>query len=444
MPDNNPTESQRLRQEKFERVVERHHGHNFRMMVVEGSLFIAGTVMFSGATVLSGFLNSLGAEAIVIGLVMGLFPFVWTSVQIYAAFLQGHLPRKRRSIMAGRLVAAFFWMLLGTALVYLYPYTQRREATGVWIWALLITVVCFALLGGYTVPLWLDFVGKIFRPESRGRFYGWRNGLGALVGLVAAGLILPWLLRVLPFPYGYAAAFAAGGAFTAIGALFLGRSREAVPPELQPKADLRGFVSELISTWRTNRSFRFFIFCAVLSTWGGVGLGGGMAMPFFMRKAQLVLGAEPFYVGVATAVLVGGQVVSALVGGWSIGRVGPRATYFAYLLLSLAASLLALLINVKWPFLAVFFLAGAARGAGSTSYHNCILEMVPEGARAQGIGLINFMRSPLVMVMPVVGGFLLAKAGYAPLFLTAAVGAVVNLGVFLFGVGLRRPAPAGG
>ena len=436
-------ESGRLRQEKFEAHVERNHDHNFRMMVAEGSLFIAAMVLYSGVTVLSGFLTRLGAGTRMIGLTMGAFAFTWTAVQMVSAYRGGHLPKKRRTIMILRFLSGFTWIAMAGFLFLLYQDTPEwKRATTV---ALLVTVVGFALLCGYTVPLWVDFVGKIFREDARGRYYGWRNGLGAAVGLGASVLILAPLLKYLAFPYGYACAFLIAGVFVAVGALFLGRSREAAPPERRKPLKLGEFMGGLAATWRGSRSFRTLVISAVLYAIGGVGMGGCMVTPFFMRKAIGQLGADDFYVAVATATLVGGQVLAAASCGRLIDRVSAKLVYF----LNIVASALALLLAIGitdpgqlWPFLAVFFLTGASRGMLSTSYHNCVLETVPVSQRPLGIGMINFIRSPFMLAAPYLGGILFTSVGPETLFVIALCFAALVMLVFLFGAGLKRtPVP---
>ncbi len=444
MSEQNSTESRRLRQEQFERAVERHHGHNFRMMVAEGSLFIAAMVLYSGVTVLSAFLTRLGASAQLIGITMGAFAFTWTSVQLYAAYREGHLPEKRRTIMLRRFLGGLVWMAMAAALFFLYQDTpgRRRLATV----ALLVAVVCFAMLCGYSVPLWVDFVGKIFREDSRGRYYGWRNGLGAAMGLGVSVLVLSPLLKYVDFPYGYAWSFLIAGLCVSAGALFLGRSREAAPPEPRGPASPGEFVRDLAATWRGSRGFKVFCLSAVLYAVGGAGMGGCMIVPFFMRKAIQQLGADDFYVGVATSVLVAGQIVGAMLGGRLVDRTSAKLLYFLNLVTSALTSLLAIYIMDRglWLFLAVFLLAGASRGMLSTCYHNCVLELVPVSQRPQAIGMVNFLRSPFMLLGPFLGGVLLAGMGFEVLFLVAYCVAGLLLPMSLFWVGLQRaPAPGG-
>jgi MFS family permease len=445
MSDQANTKSERLRQERFEAHVERHHGYNFVMMVAEGSLFIAAMVLYSGVTVLSGFLTRLHAGTVMVGLTVGAFIFTWTGVQLLAAFRQGHLPLKRRTIMILRLLGGFTWVGFAAVLFFFYrpgPLWDRIAS-----WSLIATVVCFAALCGYSVPLWMDFVGKIFREDSRGRYYGWRNGLGAAIGLGVSTLVLAPLLKYAEFPNGYAWAFLLAGVFVAAGALCLGRSREVPPPRPRGPERLGDFLRGLLSTWRGSRPFKFFVITAALGAFGGVGVGGCMATPFFMRKAICEMGADDFYVGVATAVLVSGQVVSAALAGVLVDRVSAKLVNFLNMCTSILACLAGLLITGeagRWPFLAAFFLVGASRGLLSTAYHNCVLESVPVSQRPQGIGLANFVRSPFMLLAPYIGGVLLARAGvgYPGLFLIALVSSVANALLWLFGAGLKRtPLP---
>jgi len=311
MPETTPSQ----RQAAFEELVDRHHGHNFLVNLVEGSLFRFGTALLNAATVLSAFLLTMGASKIVIGLVPSLFTFFWTMPQIISAYRLGHLAKKRRTLMIRRFLAGLPWFVLAGVLFFYQDTPLWRNIS---IGALVGIVIVFSLLGGYTVPLWVDFIGKIFRPGSRGSFYGWRAVLGAGLG-VAGSFVLAILLDPgrVTFPYGYAWNFAFAGACFSIGALFLGRSREAAPPEPLHDARKHGFIEELAATWRSSRSYRLFVIGSVVGTFGGAGMGGVMAWPFYMARAKEVLGGEGAYIGWATAVLIMGEVLAALAGWWT-------------------------------------------------------------------------------------------------------------------------------
>ncbi len=445
MTTQQPTKSEQLRQEAFDIAVEQHHGHNFVVMVAEGSLFIAAGVLFSGATVLSGFLTRLGASATQIGLTIGGFSCIWTAVQIHSAFRQGHLPMKRKPVMLLRLLAGCAWIGFACFLFFAFQDTDRFKRLTVW--ALMGTIALFSVLGGYSVPLWMDFVGKIFRADARGRYYGWRGSLGAAMGLaVSAGVLWP-LLKNLKFPYGYAWSFLIAGVLVCAGALFVSLSREAPPPERRSPARLREFVGGLLQTWKVSYQFRFFVVAVIMTSFGGAGMGGCLATPFFMRRAMENMGAGKFYVAPATATLVAGQVLAGFICGRLVDRLGAKLVFFLNMVVSVFAMLLALLLPDAWlwPYLAVFFMTGAARGMTNTSYHNCIMEMVPVEKRPQCVGLVNLIRSPSFLLAPYMGGLILSGAGvngFTVLFMVSLVFAVVNVIIFLAGVGLKRTPPA--
>ncbi len=434
--------SRPLTKEAFEAHVETHHGHNFVMMVAEGSLFLGAMALFSGATVLSGFMTRLGASSQLIGMTLGAFISIWTGVQIYAAFRQGHLPRKQRPIVLLRFAAGLLWVAFACMLLLFFEDTPGwRQLT---IWTLVGVIVFFSLLCGYSVPLWMDFVGKIFRENSRGRYYGWRNGLGALIGLMVSMCLLTPLLKYLPFPYGYAWALLIAGIFVSIGAVFLSFSREASPPERRGPACFKDFVAGLFSTWRLTRQFRFFVITVILTSFGGIGIGGCMCTAFFMRRAISELQVSDFFVGVATAVLILGQVLAGLFCGGLVDRISAKLVFFLNLVASTLVFFLAICIPESWvwSYLAIFLFMGVARGTTSISFHNCVMEMVPVNKRPEGVGLVNFIRSPFFLVAPWLGGVLLACYGYAVLFTVGLVFSIITLLTFLYGVGLKRsPLP---
>jgi MFS family permease len=163
-----------------------------------------------------------------------------------------------------------------------------------------------------------------------------------------------------------------------------------------------------------------------------------LALPFYVLFARDRLGLGGDWIGSFIVAQTVGMSVAALL--WA--RVAER--YGARLVVCLSAAVL--IVIPLLPALAertagevllgAFVLAGAARGGFQAGFWQYTLDLVPARDRRVFMGLANTANAPSLL-MPVVGGALLAWGGYSWLF---AGSVLLGCAATLSGLRLAKPA----
>jgi MFS family permease len=175
----------------------------------------------------------------------------------------------------------------------------------------------------------------------------------------------------------------------------------------------------------------------------------GLAIPFYIIFALDVLHLGPESVGVFTAAQVVGSIASAPLMAWLSERRGTRSVVrlvagMAVLLPLIGLTLFLLRSSIGPAPLAViasaiFVLMGGVNNGNMAGFTNYLMEYAPGAQRPVYIGLANTLNG-LVLVAPLVGGWILAGSSYPVLFALAAMVSGAGLAATRW---LREPRAGG-
>lgn len=118
---------------------------------------LAMPVLFESAF-LQIFLKQIGASNRTVGLVPSILATGIMLFSIVSAWLTSHLIHKRRAVIFAHIASSIPFMLFGIAL----PFIPSSHRIGIFISA----YVMFAFAMGITLPLWQNFIVKIFSPGN--------------------------------------------------------------------------------------------------------------------------------------------------------------------------------------------------------------------------------------------------------------------------------------
>ncbi len=118
---------------------------------------LAIPVLFESAF-LQIFLRQIGASNKTVGLVPSILATGIMLFSIMSAWMTSHLVRKKRAVILAHMAASIPFFLFGLTLPFI-PGSQR-------ITVFMITYVVFAITLGITLPLWQNFIVKIFSPHN--------------------------------------------------------------------------------------------------------------------------------------------------------------------------------------------------------------------------------------------------------------------------------------
>lgn len=172
-------------------------------------------------------------------------------------------------------------------------------------------------------------------------------------------------------------------------------------------------------------------------------LGGHMLFPFFALYITDRFGVGMTAVGALFATWSVVSVVGSTVGGALADRWGRRGVMIFGLVASGSTSLLLAVVDSLALFFVVAIVVGVVAEAGWPAQEAMVADLLPEGKRAEGYGILRVVFNLSVVIAPALGGLVAARS-YQLLFVADALtSAVMALLVFFF-IPETRPADAPG
>jgi MFS family permease len=239
-----------------------------------------------------------------------------------------------------------------------------------------------------------------------------------VVSVVLSSTALGW-------PANYALLFLACGVTWALSLVSFLFIREAPLAAVQAPQPWPAYFRRLAAVVHTDKPFRRAV--AAQLCLGSI----GMAAPFYIVHGLDNLGFPASSVGVFTSVQLVGAVFGALLVGLLGEKRGTRSVMRVWGALALAAPGVGiaaplaarLLPGAVLPVYAVAFVIVGVQGIASLAgFMNWVLGYAPASERPLYIGFANTLGG-LTLVMPLIGGWILAASGsYLLLFSASAVG----------------------
>jgi MFS family permease len=409
--------------------VEANLARNFVANVLDLSFFMFGINIVSQTTILPLLVSRLTSSIVAIGLISALTSLGYLVPQLLLANHTEGLRRKKPFILFWGALERGPYLLMGLAVWWL-----AGPLPGLALVAVLGLRTISALAGGIVTPAWFDLIAKVIPANRRGLYSGVGNGLGALLGVVGAGLA-GWILARWDFPANFALCFVASSVLMVASYLaFLG-NREPDSPVVKHRLALRDYLRKLPAVVSGDANYRAYLISRATL------ILGTMATGYY-----LVYGIEHLHIpeseaGGLTALLVGSQAVANLLWGPLGDRLGHKRVLVGEAVGSALAAGVAFLATGAVGLWLTFVLFGIAVAAGSVSGLNIILEFCAPADRPTYIGLTNTALAPVATLAPIIGGWLATWVGYRPMFVISAV--VCLAGALMMALWVQEPRPGG-
>ncbi len=326
----------------------------------------------------------------------------------------------------------FFWQaaigrgaLLGTVAAALLAGQAPAEVV---VSIMLVAWLVFAFTEGAATLAWLDLIGQVIHVRLRGTYFGSIQVLGGVLA-VGAGLGVSAALNSDITPRTFIPLFGWGFFAFLLSVICIGLVREN---QSTPRATRDEPTFRHMATLLRGGHVRRISLAQILA--GSIQFG----LPFYALFARDTLGLGGEWLGsLIVSQTLGGSIAGLL---WAriAGRYGARSVIY------LSSTVLVVIPLCCWAaervgggvlVVAAFFLAGAARGGSQAGFWQYVLDIVPPADRRMFMGLANTANAP-TLLMPLIGGGLLAWGGYPWLFGGTAV---LGLGAILAGLWLPEP-----
>jgi MFS family permease len=376
-------------------------------------------------TYLSVYILALGATRTQIGLLSSLSSLSAALLLLPGAFMVekwGH--RKQFTIIFGGGLARLMIFIIA-----LLPLFVDAPAIVWFAIALAVTRDAFANLA---FPAWMSITGDIIPLEGRGRYFGSRNFIMAIAGMLTTVLIGELITRS-GSPLGYQIAMGIAFLFGMLGTFSFSRLVDPKGDHPQPAGTSMSFKA----IWSDLRVQRIIL--ALFGTTALWNFSLNVAGPFFTVYLVQNLGATAAMVGLTTvSSSVVGMLVQHRLGALS-DRWGPRRLQLISMVAIPILPLLWIVATQAWHIIIVNAVSGVLWGAFSLASFNYLLDLFPDRLRARYSALYQIVVTLALAIGAAVGSLVITGIGYKGVFLISSVGRFIAALVFARFVLPARP-----
>ncbi|HEU4725430.1 MAG TPA: MFS transporter [Candidatus Eisenbacteria bacterium] len=395
-----------------------------------------GLALISNIAILPVFLTHLGASNTTVGALPVLFLLATGLPGIFAAHFTGRLAYRKRFVIVGHALTAVPWLL--TAAWFIYG--PRISST----------VDIAVLIGGWglswawmgvLLPVWLNFIGKVTRPELRARSFGIIFFFQTLMSAVGGWIASKIIGGGAPFPANYGIGFAITGAAMAIGGLFFAPVVEEAGELAAEEAPMRGIVRHAREILTDRGGIRTYLSIYMLAA------GWPLLTAFYPIWAEKRFSLEPKDSAIYTAVCMAGNMAGSLFAG----AIGDR---FGYAKVAVIASVAfcvglgtAILGDSRPWYYATAFVLGVYIVSDRLALINLSMAFSPHDDNTSYLALVPALATPLMVLGAALCGPLIDAYGFVVVAVGAAALGLVGVYLAVFRlpepryslVGKRRP-----
>jgi MFS family permease len=376
------------------------------------------------ATYMTLYVLALGATRTQIGIMSALSSLSATLLLLPGAILVERFNhRKEITLFCGGSIAR-----LAILFIALVPFGLTGKALIITAMALSITRDAF---GNLAFPAWLSFTADIVPMQGRGRYFGSRNfvmGITGMLSVLLVGALITRLSQPEGYQLGMAFAFVLGIGSTFSFSRLHDPSGQSIP-QTPGLLDLPSLVRDL----RKIPALPALIVTAVV--WN---FFLNVPGPFFNVYMVENLKASASMVGIASIT----TTVASLLVQRRLGRLADR--WGAHRLQLISGLLIPILplawvfTRVPWHVIPINIVSGVLWGAYGLASFNLLLELTPQEGRARYSAMYQLFVTLALAAGAVVGGWMVTKWGYTAIFVTSAVGRL--FAALLFSRFVKRPA----
>jgi len=410
--------------------IARHFRRNFVVNTADGIAWLFGASFVSVTTILPVYASRLTHSPVLIGMIPALMDAGWFLPQLFMAQHVERLPRTLPTVAFLGALERVPYLALPLVVLWI-DHLPHRLAIGVF----LALIAWMALASGLVATPWQEFIARIIPSSHRGRFFGISHLGGQLLGVGGAALAAVVLSR-FTYPANYAWCFFLGflGIFFSYGFLLLSKEPPMTHP-IAPRQSLRDYGRRLAAILRTVHNFRTYLIGRAL------GYMGNMANAFLAVYAIQRFAMADAQAAVFTAILFGSGVLGYAVWGSLGDRFGHKRVLEMGSLFGMAALALALTARSPQILNVVFALLGFGGAGVILGDLSIALEFGPVPERPTYIGLARTVTAPAIFLAPIVGGAIIAVAGYHALFVVALAFSMAGLALLWLRVVEPRHLP---
>ncbi len=402
------------------------HWRNVSLLLTVEAFWGVSLALISMVAILPVFLGRLGAT----NATLAWLPVIWilttTFPGVFAAHFTANLAHRKRMVLLLHVGAAIPWLLLA-AWFGLAP----RPAPHIDIIVFLVVWGASWVWMGFTVPVWINFIGRVTRPELRARSFGtiffFQTLMGAIGGWVGSRI----LGSGLPFPADYAFGFLIAAIFMALGSFFFLPVREEAGAVEEPGQPLQAVLRHAREIWADRGGIRIYLWILFLTT------GCFLLITFYPVFAEKRFHLTPRDSAIYTAICMAGQMLGSVLSG----VIGDRFGYRRVSVIATAALTVGLALSIWGPGPAAYYATAFALGiflvADRLALYNLAMAFSPHEDNTAYLGIVPALVAPITVLIAGSSGALIDRFGFVAVAVVGLIGAAAALFLAVF----RLPEP---
>lgn len=379
-----------------------HLRRNYTAHFLDGMLSFTGFRLIATPTFIPAYLFLITQSEVLVGVGSSLLQI---GIMLSPMLVAARLAHRRRVLPAAVRIGWFMRsMILALALV------------GWFLTGEVAIVATFAVLfllgigtGGQRVSFHL-LLSKVIPIRRRGQLQGWRNFFGGMLAAALSYVAGALLIEDNFLGNGYSSVFLLTFLLSSLGLLCISLvMREPDGGATRPKPAPRTPMAE-VATYFRDKNFRGFLTAQASCTLARA------ASPFYILFAGQTMGLDGKTLGTLTLCLMAADTVANLLWGRLGDRTGYRLTFMLAVTVWIGSTVTLLFAAAPIWFYVAFAGLGASLSGFIMSQQTMVLEFGASGDTAMRLGLTNTMDGVVAAIGPVLGGLIVYRYGYTPLF----------------------------
>ena len=368
----------------------------------------------------AAFARSAGHGESDVGIIWLLFGLGLCTPMLFADWFTAPLRTKRAPIAWGHGGAALLLLALA-GLEHVLPAEALRVAH-------FIITFAFAFLIGIQAPAWFGLVGDLFPQRKQAPVLATAFVLNRFGALIGGWLATYFLAQARPWGITFLVAGLAGLVGCLPYALLLERPR--APRDRPP---MRRHLAGMLRVWRRSTNLRRFVWV------DGLSMAHAVVLAHFAAAAFARDGHPRVLAGTFTQMMAVGMLTCCFLVVVAGPRMASRRGLQLALGLGVAGGVGAAFGGGAWVYFVVAFAVGGIGGLRMSCIAPTLMPLVARRERTRALGMHGFVSMGLLGILPMVGGWIAASAGYPWLF---GVAATLSLVAALAFAVLLPPPPA--
>ena len=382
--------------------------------------------LISMVAVIPVFLSRLGATNTVIGAL----PVVWLLATnfpgAFASHFTGGLTHRKRAVIVLHLLAGIPWAILAVWFGLI-----RRPSEAVDIVVLIAGWGASWVIMGFTIPVWINFIGKVTRPELRARTFGTIFFFQTLMGAIGGWIGSRLLGSSLPFPTNYAFGFLVASIAMALGSFFFIPVREDAGATSAPGPALGTVLRHVREILADRSGLRVYLAVLLLS------VGRFMLITYYPVFAESRFSLRPRDSAIYTAICMSGQMIGSVL----VGFIGDRFGYARVAAVAMATLTVGLSLAIFGGHPVYYYVTAFVLGIFIVSdvlaLFNLSMAYSPHEDNTAYIGIIPTIVAPFTALVAGSSGTFIDRFGFIPVAWVGLAGAAVAFYLVVF----RLPEP---